>query len=79
MAGRGGRRRRAKTSIEGQDFFVGHLKPWPGTVVRRDPASYQRRSIVMTWICRRCRTWTMNGAYKIGRCNWCDEARAADQ
>lgn len=28
-----------------------------------------------TWMCKRCRTWTSNGAYKTGRCNRCDYPR----
>lgn len=49
---------------------------WTGPVERRDPATYQRRSEIQTWLCYACRTWTMHGAYKVGRCNWCHEPRA---
>lgn len=29
-----------------------------------------------TWRCRGCRQWTMNGAYRSGRCNFCGVPRA---
>lgn len=50
---------------------------WTGPVVRRDPASYQRRSEHLTWMCKNahCRQWTMNGAYQRGRCNFCETPR----
>jgi excisionase family DNA binding protein len=46
-------------------------------VERRDPASYQRKSEHLTWRCPNvgCGQWTMNGAYKVGLCNFCSEPR----
>lgn len=48
-----------------------------GRVIRRDPASYQERSVHLTWRCPSCRNWTMHGAHAVGRCNWCGKERPA--
>lgn len=66
---------RAKRAIR---YFIGGawLVGWTGPVERRDPASYQRRSVHETWACRSCRNWTTDGAHLVGRCNWCGEGRA---
>lgn len=50
---------------------------WRGPVERRDPASYRTRSVHETWRCPSCRSWTMNGAYLLGLCNWCFTPRPA--
>lgn len=52
-------------------------RPWTGPVERRPAHTYQRRSEVLTWMCRNpfCRQWTMNGSYKTGRCNFCQTPR----
>jgi hypothetical protein len=49
---------------------------WTGAVIRRDPETYQLPSLVLTWLCKRCRNWTMRGAWRYGRCNWCDAERS---
>lgn len=48
---------------------------WTGPVERRPVASYRLRSVHLTWRCSSCRSWTMNGAWKYARCNWCSAAR----
>jgi hypothetical protein len=59
------------------DAILVNAEPWTGDVIRRDPADYRRRSEILTWICANvhCRQWTMNGAYKTGRCNFCTTPR----
>jgi hypothetical protein len=68
------RRRRQRREI--QHYGLAHDAPvWTGPVIRRDPATYQLPSIHHTWRCTGCRQWTMNGAYLVGRCNFCGVAR----
>lgn len=64
-----------RTSTRHIGIAMADLLPWTGPVVRRDPASYQRPSEIRTWLCRSCRSWTMNGAYLSGRCNFCHTPR----
>lgn len=56
------------------------VEPWTGPVLRRDPASYRQRSVHYTWRCPNpsCGHWTMNSAWKYGRCNFCGTPRPAD-
>jgi hypothetical protein len=67
-------------SIPGvQHYVFDHEAPaaWTGPVERRDPDVVRQRSVHLTWRCpaRHCREFTMNGAYKVGRCNFCHEPR----
>lgn len=32
-------------------------------------------SVALTWLCSHCRSWTMRGAWKVGRCNFCHTPR----
>jgi len=68
-------RRRAKENAKRRALAVPKGPKWTGPVERRAPESYQRQSEVLTWFCRQCRSWTMNGAYRTGRCNFCQTAR----
>jgi hypothetical protein len=74
-----------------QHYVFDHaaLPAWTGPVVRLgDLSAAERvelgdrtlarpRSVHLTWRCaaRHCRQFTMHGAYKIGRCNFCHEPR----
>ena len=53
---------------------------WLGPVERRNPDDVRQRSVQLTWMCPHpyCRRFTMNGAYRVGRCNWCGTPRAGD-
>jgi hypothetical protein len=51
------------------------VRPWVGPVERRDPNVVRERSVHLTWMCQHCRQWTMNGAHRIGRCNFCNTSR----
>ncbi|MDB4912893.1 MAG: hypothetical protein JWM95_537 [Gemmatimonadetes bacterium] len=54
------------------------VRPWVGPVERRDPDVVRERSVHLTWRCRgaHCGRWTMDGAYLIGRCNFCNTPRS---
>jgi hypothetical protein len=60
-------------------LMIRNDRPWIGPVERRDPVTYRGRSYHETWVCPGpfCGHWTMNGAYKIGKCNFCNTARPA--
>ena len=49
--------------------------PWSGPVEHRDPATYQRPSVHLTWWCPACRHWTMRDAWKDGVCDQCRAPR----
>ena len=55
-------------------FMATRVAPqvYTGPVVRRKPEEYQQPSEQRTWMCPSCRNWTMRGAWRYGRCNWCD-------
>jgi hypothetical protein len=62
------------------DAIIAEATPWLGPVERRDPATYQRRSIVQTWRChghhpRAGWHWTPSGSYDAGRCLTCGTPR----
>jgi hypothetical protein len=61
---------------------------WKGDVIRLDDLTDAERiaiggrargayppSEVQSWLCRSCWTWASNGAYRVGRCNWCHAPR----
>lgn len=61
--------------------MIDNRTPFTGSVIRRAPADYQRRSVHLTWRCvnEYCGNWTMNGAYLVGRCNFCSTPRPAER
>jgi hypothetical protein len=62
-------------------------RTWTGPVVRLADLSAEERAALgdatlrpelprnETWSCRGCRNWTTAGAYRTGRCNWCQHPR----
>lgn len=72
---------RAAGIPESPSYVFDHDAPpaWSGPVIRRDPATYQRPSQLLTWRCANvhCREWTMPHAFEPDRCNFCGTTRAA--
>jgi hypothetical protein len=54
-------------------------RPWTGPVERRDPDTVRERSVQLTWRCQAplCGRFTMDGAYLVGRCNFCGAPRTS--
>lgn len=83
-------RRRTKRRREIQHYVTKDEPEWTGPVVRleqltdeelRALGGYARderpRSVHLTWRCTNpfCGNWTMNGAWRTGRCNFCQTTR----
>jgi hypothetical protein len=68
---------RVARTIQHYGFSEARRQAWTGPVVRRDPAAIRQQSVHETWVCANewCRQWTMNGAYRTGRCNFCQTPR----
>lgn len=45
--------------------------PWTGSVVRRDPTTYQLPSVIEFWKCPSCHHFTPEGSRAAGRCLIC--------
>lgn len=53
---------------------------WTGPVERRAERDYRERSTHLTWRCQNpsCGQFTMHGAWRTGRCNFCGHPRPQD-